>query len=173
MRGGAGRMGEEEVSLALSGMSSGDYVFQDSINLSTSSLFKGRGDFPSRRCLAEWLVKIRIRFLLLLPSPLLPSLLSLSLSPRLLFSSFPSVPFSTSPVPSRFTSPPVATVFCFPCILHVGPLFTAWRRVNIQDSRRRCIHWKLADLDREEDVEEKSTNFRRATATRTLPAICA
>lgn len=45
-RGGVGRMGEEEVSLALSGMSSGDYVFQDSINLSTSSLFKGRGDFP-------------------------------------------------------------------------------------------------------------------------------
>lgn len=54
----------EEVSLALSGMSSRDYVSQDSINLSTSSLFKGGGDFPSRRCLAEWLVKIRIRFLL-------------------------------------------------------------------------------------------------------------
>ena len=59
-------------------MSSGDYVSQDSINLSTSSLFKGRGDFPSRRCLAEWLVKIRIRFLLLLllllllPPPPLP-----------------------------------------------------------------------------------------------------
>lgn len=74
-------MGEEEVSLALSGMSSGDYVFQDSINLSTSSLFKGRGDFPSRRCLAEWLVKIRIRFLLLLlPSLLLAPSLSLFLS---------------------------------------------------------------------------------------------
>lgn len=57
----------EEVSLALSGMSSRDYVSQDSINLSTSSLFKGGGDFPSRRCLDEWLVKIRIRFLLFLP----------------------------------------------------------------------------------------------------------
>lgn len=56
----------EEVSLALSGMSSRDYVSQDSINLSTSSLFKGGGDFPSRRCLDEWLVKIRIRFLLFL-----------------------------------------------------------------------------------------------------------
>lgn len=56
----------KEVSLALSGMSSRDYVSQDSINLSTSSQFKGGGDFPSRRCLAEWLVKIRIRFLLFL-----------------------------------------------------------------------------------------------------------
>lgn len=64
----------EEVSLALSGMSSRDYVSQDSINLSTSSLFKGGGDFPSRRCLDEWLVKIRIRFLLFLLRPL--SLLS-------------------------------------------------------------------------------------------------
>lgn len=35
----------KEVSLALSGMSSRDYVSQDSINLSTSSLFKGGGDF--------------------------------------------------------------------------------------------------------------------------------
>jgi len=56
----------EEVSLALSGMSLRDYVSQDSINLSTSSLFKGGRDFPSRRCLDEWLVKIRIRFLLFL-----------------------------------------------------------------------------------------------------------
>lgn len=76
MRGGS-RRGEreeeektrEEVSLALSGMSSRDYVSQDSINLSTSSLFKGGGDFPSRRCLDEWLVKIRIRFLLFLLRP--------------------------------------------------------------------------------------------------------
>lgn len=63
---GVGEEMREEVSLALSGMSSRDYVSQDSINLSTSSLFKGGGDFPSRRCLDEWLVKIRIRFLLFL-----------------------------------------------------------------------------------------------------------
>jgi len=57
----------EEVSLALSGVSSRDCASRDSINLSTSSLFKGEGDFPTRRCLDEWLAKIRIRFLPFLP----------------------------------------------------------------------------------------------------------
>lgn len=46
-REGKGEVGEtrEEVSLALSVMSSREYVSQDSINLSTSSLFKDGGDF--------------------------------------------------------------------------------------------------------------------------------
>lgn len=152
---------------------------QDSINLSTSSLFKGRGDFPSRRCLAEWLVKIRIRFLLLLLlSPPLRILPTASVSPYFFsvsFSSFLSIfrsffparlfsllsfslltllprPFSSF---FHFTSPgvfPVAvTVFCFPCILGVVA-FHRWRRVNIRDSGARRIHSKLADLDRKSEV---------------------
>lgn len=93
----------EEVSLALSVMSSREYVSQDSINLSTSSLFKDGGDFPSRRCLDEWLVKIRIRFLLLSSSSSSSPSHSLSPSPRLPRARTAQAPSSWLRPPSLFT----------------------------------------------------------------------
>lgn len=182
-------MGEKEVSLALAGMSSGDYVSQDSINLSTSSLFKGRGDLPSRRCLAEWLVKIRICFLLL--PRLLPAVsVYPSFSPPL-FLHFPpsSIPFPSSfvlPFPCRFL-PLSLSLSHSPTLRHPrlshdcnGFLFSVYSRRRrfspLASSKhpgsrrcrlRRCIHSKLADLDRRSEVNPPI--FDRAPGTGCYP----
>jgi len=88
--------GKGEVSLALPGVSSRDCASQDSINLSTSSLFKGEGDFPTRRCLDEWLAKIRIRFLPFLPRRCAPVAAASSCFFRVRFSATGKHPGATN-----------------------------------------------------------------------------
>lgn len=163
------RAGEEEVSLALPGVSSGDYASQDSINLSTPSVSKGGGDIPLPQVSRRVVGKDSNPLSSPSSATLLSSFCRCYFFPPLFFSSTlrrppEARPFSLLAKPRPLPrAAPCATGGLasplFPCIPDVDGSHRR-RRVNIRDSGVLRIHWKLADLDGKSRGE--STNFRGA-----------